>query len=145
MHFFSWAANIELGNCTIHPVFIRPRLFHVLVTDHNHLLMIHHLLSRAAAPGAQAQSETMTETQRQEMRSGKWTLFPEHSDIGRVLPAPLLCREPTWGRVTADEELLQLLKGAHLSFFEVSQSIYCWPLKTSVVAEFIFGCNATLF
>lgn len=32
MHFFSWAANKELGNCTIHPAFIRPWVFHVLVT-----------------------------------------------------------------------------------------------------------------
>lgn len=151
MHFFSWAANIELGNCTIHPAFIRPRLFHVLVTNHNHLSMIHHSLPRAAAPGAQAQSETMTATQRQEMRSGKRTIFPEHSDTETALPAPLLClwahlgtshrrwRAATITKGRSSQFLWSVTEYLLLALFKVS----C--LKTSVVAEFIFGCNVTLF
>lgn len=76
MHFFSWAANIELSNCTIHRAFIRPWLFHVLIMDHSHLPVIHHSLPRAAAPSVQAQSETMAAMQQQEMRSGRSDHIP---------------------------------------------------------------------
>lgn len=104
--------------------------------DHNHLPMTHHSLARAGAASAQAQSETRATMQQQEMRSGK----SEHErasqckamDAVILLLRPYKCSslhlscEPIWGRVTTDEELLQLLKGTHLSFFEESQIIYCW-------------------